>query len=127
MRFDWSTLLIVLWISLGITVVIILYIRLLRRFQKGNPRKKDFCVLYGLEEDPAKGVIELFFSANEPRHYTMSILDPEMNPLQVVADQESYKGGNIIRFDTSKLPNGEYYYCLQTSNQKTMKKMSILN
>jgi hypothetical protein len=36
-------------------------------------------------------------------------------------------GGNIVRFESSALPNGNYFYGLETENQKIMKKMRIEN
>ena len=46
--------------------------------------------------------------------------------LEVVSDECS-AGGNIIKFDSSNLPNGNYFYSLQTENQKIIKKITIEN
>jgi hypothetical protein len=50
-----------------------------------------------------------------------------MTLVEEIRSQECFVGGNIVRYDSSKLTNGQYYYCLKTDNQKTMKKMSVLN
>jgi hypothetical protein len=37
------------------------------------------------------------------------------------------QGGHIIRFDSQSLPNGEYFFGLVTSKQRTVKRFKIQN
>ncbi|MFT5779536.1 MAG: hypothetical protein ACI837_002495 [Crocinitomicaceae bacterium] len=94
---------------------------------KGTPPKKDYCVLFNIEKDPAEGELEFYFTSEEKKNYSLQILDSDMLLIEEVLSKECFIGGNIVRFDSSKLKNGQYYYCLKTDNQKTMKKMRVSN
>jgi hypothetical protein len=37
------------------------------------------------------------------------------------------KGGHIVRFDTNSIPDGEYFFGIQTTEQKTIKRFRIQN
>lgn len=117
----------VLYVSLAGTAVYLLYRMLLRRLSRGSIDKEDFCVLYGLEEDPSSGEIEFYFITEEERDIKLSILNANMDEIKTVVEKVATKGGNIVRFDSNTLSNGEYFFCLTTENQKTMKKMKVLN
>lgn len=116
-----------LCVSLAILVLVISYRKLLQYLGRGAINKQDFCVLYALEKDPVAGEIEFYFTCQEKRSYELQILDSEMQELKKVKEGEANPGGTIVRFDTTSLSNGLYYFCLKTSNQKTMKKMNVLN
>lgn len=124
---DGTTIVYILCITLGILVIAIAYRQLLRYLGKGTPPKEDYCVLYSLEKNPAEGELEFYFTSEEPKTVTLNILDADMNFLTEIETIECHKGGNIVRYDSTKIENGNYYYCLQTSNQKTMKKMRVQN
>lgn len=113
--------------SLAILVIIIGYKKLLQYLGRGAINKQDFCVLYPLEEEPAKGEVQFYFTCEESKTYSIFILDSNMSELSLVKEGEATSGGTIVRFDTTTLSNGNYYYCLKTSNQKTMKKMRVSN
>jgi hypothetical protein len=117
----------VLYVSLIGTVLFLLYKRFLRRLSRGSIDQEDFCVLYALEEDPASGEIEFYFTTEEERDIKLSILDANMDEISVVVEKTATTGGNIVRFDSTTLSNAEYFFCLTTENQKTMKKMNVLN
>lgn len=117
----------VLFVSLAVLVVAIAYKKLLQYLGKGTPNKQDFCVLYTLEENPSKGEVEFYFTCEEDKDYAMWILDADMNDAVLVQEGLATRGGTIVRFDTTSLGDGHYYFCLKTSNQKTMKKMQIRN
>ncbi len=126
--YSWSTYLItILWVSLIIILCVIVYRKILQSFSEGAIRKEDYCELYSLELDPASGELPFYFVSEKKRQFTLSILDKEMNWLRDVAEKECKIGGNIIRFDSTQIPNGDYFYCLKTENQKIVKKMRVLN
>lgn len=117
----------ILYVSLALFVIVISYRKLLQYLGKGQPVKEDYCVLYSLETVPARGEVTFYFTADASKKYALKILDAEMNELSSVKEGECSAGGNIVRFDTTSLSNGEYYYSLQTNNQKTSKKMTVSN
>ncbi|MCH2225125.1 MAG: hypothetical protein MK066_10185 [Crocinitomicaceae bacterium] len=118
----------VLIISLIILLLIIGYKKLLKYLGKGVPPKEDYCVLYPLEKDPVEGEIEFYFTSDKKKSFEITILNSKLEQvLQVVSKESCFIGGNIIRYDSSKLSNGQYFYCLKTPNQKTMKKMIVNN
>lgn len=117
----------ILFVSLAVLVLIIAYRKLLGYLGKGAVSKEDYCVLYGLEEDPVAGEISFYFTSETKRAVRIHILDDQYGFVNEVFGAECKIGGNIIRFQTSILPNGRYFYCLMTDNQKTMKKMTVAN
>jgi hypothetical protein len=125
--FDGTTVIYIMCVTLGLLVIAIGYRQLLRYLGKGTPPKEDYCVLYSLEKNPAVGELEFYFTSEQPKSVTINILDEEMNFVTEVATIDCHKGGNIIRYDSTQIANGNYFYALQTANQKTMKKMRVQN
>lgn len=117
----------ILLASITLLIIVIAYKKLLAYLGKGNPNKADYCVLYKIEGDVATGEIEIYFTTETPKAIFVEILNEDMTLNQEIARREVTKGGHIVRFDSTKLANGYYYYCLQTENQKTMKKMYVKN
>jgi hypothetical protein len=125
---SWFDVLIgVLYVSITLLVASIAYNRLLRYFGSGSVEHEGYCQLDSLEISPAKGELPFYFTSSIERPYQLLILDTDMNELMEIVAQDCKVGGNIIRFDSSKLPNGDYFYCLKTDNQKVSKKMTVLN
>jgi hypothetical protein len=116
-----------LFVTLAVLLLIIGYRKLLQYLGRGEVNKQDFCVLYPLEKDPIAGEVEFYFTCEEEKAYELVILDSEMQELKKVKEGVTPPGGTIVRFDTLSLSNGMYYFCLITANQKTMKKMNVLN
>lgn len=125
--FDSSTIIYILCVSLGILVLAIAYRQMIRFLGRGGVVKENYCVLYSLEIDPATGILEFYFTSDQVKDVTLNALDQDMVFFAEISSGPCHLGGNIIRYDSTQLPNGNYYYCLQTSNQKTMKKMRVQN
>lgn len=118
----------VLIVSLILLALIIGYKKLLKYLGRDIPPKEDYCVLYPLEIDPVEGEIEFYFTSDKKKSFEIIILDSSLEQVLEVVNKEScFIGGNIIRYDSSNLPDGQYFYCLKTPNQKTMKKMVVKN
>jgi len=117
----------ILWVSLILLVLVIGYKRLIRSLRRDKFDEADFCELYNLEEEPASGELPFYFTASKVKEYTLSILNKDMEVVQDVVTKECKEGGNIVRFDSNRLPNGHYFYSLKTDNQKIMKKMTVKN
>lgn len=116
-----------LYISLILVIVVISYKMLLARMARGHVKKEDYCELENLDQEPASGELVFYFTSSMVRKVQLILLDNEMNDFKVVYNKECQIGGNIVRFDSTVIPNGMYYYSLRTENQKVMKKMTILN
>ncbi|MDG1148130.1 MAG: hypothetical protein P8N52_07480 [Crocinitomicaceae bacterium] len=117
----------ILYTSIILLVIVIAYRRLLNYFGREAIRHEDYCQLESLEISPATGELPFYFTSPVERSYRLLILDGDMNEFMEVVAQDCKVGGNIVRFDSSKLPNGDYFYCLKTDNQKVSKKMTVLN
>ena len=113
---------------IGITAVsmlVLAYRMILKRLQKGEINQVDYAKLYELEKSPVSGEVEFYFTIEIPKTIKFSILDEKLVELLVLKEAEMKSGGHIISFDSSQLANGIYFYCLETDNQKTLKKMRI--
>lgn len=117
----------VLYTSITVIVGYILYKRLLRYMNKGVPHKALYCELNSLEQDPAKGMLEFYFTSLDAKKVRFEILDESYNSVEVIVDKDFDPGQHIVRFDSTKVSNGVYYYQLKTDNQQTMKMMHIAN
>lgn len=122
-----QTLLIILTVTLVLLVLFIAYKKLLTRMGKGVPVPKDYCVLYGLEQDPVRGEMEIYFTTEYPKTVKMELLNEDLSVNTTIIEKEYSDGGHIVRFDTLQIPDGTYFYCLNTDNQKTMKKVFVKN
>lgn len=117
----------ILFVSLILLVLYILYKKVIAHLGKGSPVLNDYCVLYNLEKSPVVGEMEIYFTTKFPKTVTIEILNADMSLYTTVVEKEYMEGGHIIRFDSTKLPNGNYFYGLRTENQKTVKKIVVQN
>ncbi|MEY4603068.1 MAG: hypothetical protein RIT43_360 [Bacteroidota bacterium] len=117
----------VLFVTLSLLVLIIAYRKLLAYLGKGQPVSKDYCTLYSLEQDPAAGEIEIYFTTDSKKNVILELLDQQGDVLQVIKEGDFGSGGHIVRLDTRNIANGTYSYQLRTENQKTMKRFRIEN
>jgi hypothetical protein len=117
----------ILCVSLALLVLLIAYKKLLRYLGKGVPPKEDYCVLYSLEHEVASGEVQFYFTCESPKEIVMELLKEDMTVVSELANKSVEAGGHIVRFDTTLLVNGMYYYRLRTDNQKTMKRMQVAN
>lgn len=126
--YNWSEIGVWILIVLSIaTIAILLYKRLLTKLNRDNMNTADYCVLYSLDKETVSGEVEFYFTTESKRQAKIVILDLDMKEVQEVKNTEFSVGGNIVRFDSTSVPNGKYFYALITDNQKTTKKMTILN
>ena len=122
-----SKLLTLLTISLVVLIGVIIYKRLLIKFKQNTISKDDYCVLFGLENQPSKGEIEIYFTSDKKKNVKISILNEDMSLHTDIKEFECTPGGNIVRFNTLNVENGNYFYQLKTDNQVTIKKFTIKN
>lgn len=112
--------------TLLILVAIIAYRFLLRYLSKGNVDQAVYCELYSLDTDPASGEISFYFVCPEETHVTFNIWESDQIIRELTAKAYE-KGGHLLKFQTSDLPNGTYYFGIVTSKQKTQKRFRIEN
>lgn len=117
----------VLIVGLAVLIFVIAYRKLLAYMGKGVPPKEDYCVLYEIEDNPAKGEIVIYFTSKEKKQFKMELLNNAFETVQELANKECQTDGNMVRFDTTTIANGTYYYQLVTDNQKIFKKMLVKN
>lgn len=122
-----SKLLTLLTISLIVLIGVIIYKRLLTKFKQNTISKEDFCVLFGLENQPSKGEIEIYFTSEKKKKVKISLLNEDLSLHTDIKEFECTPGGNIVRFNTLNVQNGNYFYQLKTDNQETIKKFTIEN
>ena len=77
----------ILYVTLVGTVVFILYRLLLKRLSRGAIVQSDFCVLYPLEQDPAKGELEFYFTTEAQRDVKLTILDQDLKDIATVMEK----------------------------------------
>jgi hypothetical protein len=115
----------ILFVTLALLILYIAYRKLLVHMGKGEPVKEDYCVLYSLEQPEVSGEVEIYFTTESPKEVAIELLDADLNVLEVLRSEQFSSGGHIVRFDSSHLSDGIYFYSLRTDNQKTMKKMTV--
>jgi hypothetical protein len=117
----------VLYTSLILIVGYISYKKLLQKFNKDVPDKASYCELNPLEKNPASGLLEFYFTTSSERNVSFEILNESYTSVALVTNQIYQEGQHILRFDSTQLENGNYFYQLKTENQQTIRKMVILN
>lgn len=118
----------VLGTLIALTAIAMLYIgykSVIRRFSKGSLKKEDYALLFDLENKAQSGEVEFYFTIEQNKKVVFSILNAKMEAIRILQDKEFSSGGHIVRFDSRDLDPGTYFYCLETDNQKTMKKMFV--
>jgi hypothetical protein len=113
-------------ITLLILVAIIAYRYLLKYLSKGRVDQALFCELYSLDHDPASGEVSFYFVCPELTLLSFKIWDANQ-VVRELTNKEYPQGGHLLRFQTSELPNGTYFFGIETSKQKTQKRFNIQN
>lgn len=117
----------ILVVSLAVLVLAIAYKKFLAYLGKGAPVKEDYCVLFPLEVQPAKGEVQIYFESKQVKDIRIELLNKDLSFHSLIIAKQFTEGGNIVTFDTLKVENGTYFYALISDNQKTMKKIDIEN
>jgi hypothetical protein len=116
----------VMLVTLGILGVFVLYKLMLRRMSRGAVDQTVFCTLYSLDKNPASEEVEFYFIAPTEMNIAFRIWKQEEKIVEIRNEVFS-KGGHIVRFDTRTIPDGEYFFGIETSAQKTIKRFRIKN
>ena len=115
-------------ISIGLSACLILYLlykNFIQRMNRGAINHAAYAKLYELSNTQVTGELEFYFTIEDSKEVKFSILNQDLSEKMVVKNELFKSGGHIVRFKTSELENGIYFYCLETNNQKTMKRMKV--
>ena len=93
---------------------------------RGGVDQTVYCTLYSLDKNLAKGEVEFYFITPSDMNVAFCIWKQEER-VSEIRNEVFTKGGHIVRFDTSSIPDGEYFFGIQTTDQKTIKRFKIQN
>jgi hypothetical protein len=116
----------VMVVTLGILGAFVLYKLMLRRMSRGGINQAAYCTLYSLDKNLATGQVEFYFITPSDMNVAFCIWKQEER-VSEIRNEVFTKGGHIVRFDTNSIPDGEYFFGIQTTDQKTIKRFKIQN
>lgn len=116
-----------IYVILMIMFIIIIYKILIKRWQKNHIKHEDFCDLVSIEMNPAFGEIDFCFTCKGTKHIDFEIVTLNFETVLSLASKNFSDGQHILKFDSTQIGNGEYFYLLKTDNQKIFKKITIKN
>jgi len=116
-----------LWVTLIIILILIINRKAKQRLAAKKALLNPNVLLYPYEFPNAFGEISFFFEADTAIDYTFFLIDANTNEQIVIASGTCRVGGQKVPFDTKKLPNGTYYYGIETKFQRIEKKLRITN
>lgn len=122
-----STISIILIVSLIVLLASIAYRRLLNKLSASMPQREEYCVLYDLEKNPVVGEMDIYFTSEQSTEVKVVLFNRDFSHHTLIEELTTSSGSHIVRFDSARVPDGEYYFGLITPNQKTMKKCTIAN
>ena len=112
-------------ISLIVLIGIISYRKLIQYLSRNRIRTEEYITLYDLELSHVTGQIEFYFTLPAPKFVQFEILDSNWQKILELASKEFEKGGHIVRFDSSTVAPGIYYYGIRTEGQVLHKKFVV--
>jgi hypothetical protein len=125
--FSMDTVIIYMLTSITIITVILLYMRVISKEKGKLITQKKYCVLYSFEENVQQGNLEFYFTNEEMKQVSFELLSEKEEFIELIKEGQFKPGGHIIRFDSTKIKNGVYFYQLRTDNQIIKKKMVVDN
>ena len=114
-------------ITIILLIIVILYRQLLRFLSRKHVKTKPYCTLYQVEDQPASGEIPFYFTTNFRRKIAFFLQSKEDQSITSIAEEEYDEGGHLVRFDSTQIKNGDYFYVLKTENQEIKKTLVIKN
>ena len=118
-----SALALVLWSLLILVVAAWIYLYITKKKKAGN---KKYPYLENLAKIKNRGVIQFYFELPNEEQIIFYLLDEKGNKTIILEEKRKAKS-HVIEFDTTKLENGTYYYCMQSEGFSNQKKIIIDN
>jgi hypothetical protein len=116
-----------LWVTLIVILILIINRKAKQRMAAKKALLNPNVLLYPYEFPNAFGEISFFFEADTAIDFTFFLIDTSTNEQITIASGISRVGGQKVPFDTTTLPNGTYYYGIETKYQRIEKKLRITN
>ncbi|MFN3343870.1 MAG: hypothetical protein ACK40M_14330 [Flavobacteriales bacterium] len=125
-----SAFFIVLLYSLTITVGVFLMFfgyRYIINRMSGKLSGRKYVKVRRIHQGPFSGESFLVFDLPEQAAIRISIQDNTEQEIAVLLEEDCRMGELVIRVDTTKFPNGQYYFELIAPGQRIQRKFSISN
>lgn len=116
-----------LWFTLIVIVILIINRKAKQRVAAKIALLNPNVLLYPYEFPNAFGEISFFFEADAAIDYTFFLIDAQTNEQILIKSGTSRIGGQKVQFNTKTLPNGTYFYGIETQYQRIEKKLRITN
>ncbi|MFI5203137.1 MAG: hypothetical protein ACHQF2_01475 [Flavobacteriales bacterium] len=118
-----------LFFSLGITVGLYLlfyvYRAYIRRANAAAGASRGFARLLPLEIPSKGGELQFRFYIDVEQQIALEICDTSNNTLFSLVDKVFSPGEHVVRFDSAKLSDNQYFYRLKTKGQEIIKKLEL--
>jgi hypothetical protein len=122
-------------VLIGISIIVALYLlliayrKLMVRFSRGKQKKitVKYAQVFELRPPYAKGTVQFGFELDEPIEVEFSITDMNDQVITTLCNMKMDKGIHPLLFDSTKYPNGMYYYKFHSPLQTVSKKFIIEN
>ena len=107
----------------------IAYKKLMNLIATGKVKKVTvkYAELFDVNPPYAKGEIQFGFKLPEKMVIDFKIVNREDEVIKELKNGELEEGVYPVNFDTTSIPDGEYFYQIITNVQKTSKKFFIVN
>lgn len=116
-----------LWATLVFVLTLIINRKVKQRQAAKKAKLNPSVNLYPYEFPQAKGEITFFFDADSEIEYEFFVESALDSKLHIFASGKSRVGGQKIKFDTSTVENGVYFYGIRTPYQRLDKRVEIVN
>jgi ribosomal protein L2 len=116
-----------LWGSLLLVLLLIANNKYKARQAAKHAKRNPEIRLYSYEFPKASGEINFFFEADEKMECTFFLMPLDKGEKIILTKAAARKGGNKLKIDSTNIPNGIYYYGIETASQLVEKKIAIEN
>lgn len=114
-------------IGIGVAIALFLgYKYLLKLLQKGKP-SQQYAMLHTIHNNTATGETRFYFELPENTHVNFIIVDGNENEIAVLMQGNLNKGSYPVKWNSTDVKNGQYFYKLETNNQTISKKLTVTN
>lgn len=117
----------VLWVGLFLVLLLIANNRFKANQRAKLAKRNPEIRLFPYEYPSASGAITFFFEADDALEYTFFVINANNNEKHIIAQGTCRKGGQKIKFDTTTVDNGTYYYGIENQFQRTEKRLEVRN
>lgn len=99
----------------------------IKRKAKRKYASQEYASLKSLNPAEVKGDVKFFYELPKSTKVCFNILDEKYDLVMEIENIEKEAGDHMVKFNSTQLSNGNYFYQLSTPNQKVTKKFVIEN